>query len=123
MLFRSFGWDFGRSSLRRNFGSSLIIGVSYAAKVETIVNHAKMIFVVRLEFCVADLDVPKETLLDDIEVAPTMLMLSPYEYREFVIYIGPERIAALLTVDEPAIGRIEAPVDQDRKNTLLNSSH
>src|SRR3546814_20463517 len=61
-----------------------------------------------IEFCVADLDVPKETLLDDIEVAPTMLMLSPYEYREFVIYIGPERIAAFLTVDEPAIGRRSA---------------
>src|SRR3546814_9422163 len=101
-------------------------------------NHAKMIFVVRLEFCVADLDVPKETLLDDIEVAPTMLMLSPYEYREFVIYIGPERIAALLTVDEPAIGRIEAPVDhgeirriieydraemEERKSKSLKSSH
>src|SRR3546814_20013159 len=40
-----------------------------------------------------------------------MLMLSPYEYREFVIYLGPERIAALLTVDEPAIGSFEALVD------------
>src|SRR3546814_12303811 len=78
-----------------------------------------MIFVVRLEFCVADLDVPKETLLDDIEVAPTMLMLSPYEYREFVIYIGPERIAALLTVDEPAIGRIEAPVDHGEIQRII----
>src|SRR3546814_17482274 len=79
-----------------------------------------MIFVVRLEFCVADLDVPKETLLDDIEVAPTMLMLSPYEYREFVIYIGPERIAALLTVDEPAIGRLEATVDHGAITSIID---
>src|SRR3546814_17359100 len=96
------------SSLRRNFGSSLIIGVSYAAKVETIVNHAKMIFVVRLEICVADLEVPKATLIDDIEVAPTMLMPIPYEYREFVNYLRPELIAALLTVHEQSIREIKA---------------
>src|SRR3546814_11559516 len=48
-----------------------------------------------------------------------MLMLSPYEYREFVIYIGPERIAALLTVDEPAIGRIEAPVDHGEIQRII----
>src|SRR3546814_7448082 len=38
---------------------------------------------------------------------------------EFVIEIGPERIAALLTVGEPAIGRIEAPVDHGEIQRII----